>query len=121
TTIIVLLIPIIEYWGSNPPVDINYYSITARMSIALMFFVLAIYLARQATKHYEIYQENHKTFLQLSALEPFISKMSDADKLAIRKELVPIYFNKKENIEINKEDLDIDIPKNFHSTIDKLL
>ena len=93
TTVIIIIIPIIEYWGKDPAVDINYFTILARLTISLMFFVLAIYTAKQAAKHYECYQENHRTYLQLAALEPFISRMSDEDKLEIRKILVPVYFN----------------------------
>lgn len=93
TTIIIITIPIIEYWGEIPAVDINYFTILARLTISIMFFVLAIYTSKQAAKHYQCYQENNRTYLQLAALEPFISRMSDEEKLEIRKVLIPVYFN----------------------------
>lgn len=92
-TIIILAIPLIEYWGANPPVDTNYYTILARLTISLMFFVLALYFSKQASKHYECYQENHRTFLQLAALEPFMARMTPEEQKEIRKSLVPSYFN----------------------------
>lgn len=92
-TIIILAIPLIEYWGANPPVDTGYYTIFARLTISLMFFVLAFYFSKQAAKHYECYQENHRTFLQLAALEPFMARMSEEEQKEIRKGLIPSYFN----------------------------
>lgn len=92
-TIIILTIPLIEYWGATPAVDTNYYTILARLTISLMFFVLALYFSKQASKHYECYQENHRTFLQLAALEPFMARMTPEEQKEIRKSLVPSYFN----------------------------
>ncbi|MDC4389684.1 hypothetical protein NQ642_17605, partial [Acinetobacter baumannii] len=93
TTIVIITIPIIEHWQANPPVETNYYTILARLSISLMFFVLAVYTSKQSAKHYECYQENHRTFLQLAALEPFMARMSEEEQKTIRKGLIPIYFN----------------------------
>ncbi|HGW4638601.1 TPA: hypothetical protein ACNIFG_002234 [Acinetobacter baumannii] len=93
TTIVIIAIPIIEHWGANPPVETNYFTILARLSISLMFFVLAVYTSKQSSKHYECYQENHRTFLQLAALEPFMARMSEEEQKTIRKGLIPIYFN----------------------------
>lgn len=92
-TVIILTIPLIEYWGAIPAVDTNYYTILARLTISLMFFVLALYFSKQASKHYECYQENHRTFLQLAALEPFMARMTPEEQQEIRKSLVPSYFN----------------------------
>lgn len=92
-TILILTIPLIEYWGANPPVNTNYYTILARLTISLMFFVLALYFSKQASKHYECYQDNHRTFLQLAALEPFMARMTPEEQKEIRKSLVPSYFN----------------------------
>ncbi|HAV3158474.1 hypothetical protein [Acinetobacter baumannii] len=97
TTIVIIAIPIIEHWGANPPVETNYFTILARLSISLMFFVLAVYTSKQSSKHYECYQENHRTFLQLAALEPFMARMSEEEQKIIRKGLIPIYFN--QNVE----------------------
>lgn len=94
TTVAIILIPIIEHWGMSITLDSNYYyTLMARLTISIMFFVLALYLSKQASKHYECYQENHRTYLQLAALEPFINRMSDEEQLKIRKALIPIYFN----------------------------
>lgn len=93
TTIVIIAIPIVEHWKANPPIETNYYTILARLSISLMFFVLAVYTSKQSAKHYECYQENHRTFLQLAALEPFMARMSDEEQKTIRKGLIPIYFN----------------------------
>lgn len=121
TTIIILGLPIYEYWGINPPVNTNYFTILARLTVSVMFFVLAVYLSKQAAKHYECYQENHKTFLQLAALEPFISRMSDEDKLEIRKALVPIYFSQDKDGKFASKGDEVDIPPNMANLIGKLI
>lgn len=112
TTVTIILIPIIEHWGMSITLDSNYYyTLMARLTISIMFFVLALYLSKQASKHYECYQENHRTYLQLAALEPFINRMSDEEQLNIRKSLIPIYFNQnKEGKFASKED-EIKLPQ----------
>lgn len=92
-TIAVITIPIIEHWKASPPVAMDYFTLFARLSISIMFFVLALYTSKQAAKHYECYQENHRTFLQLAALEPFMTRMSHDEQKEIRKGLIPSYFN----------------------------
>lgn len=74
-------------------VETNYLFLASRLTLSLMFFVLAFYLSKQAAKHYECFQENHRTFLQLAALEPFMAKMSEDEQKAIRKGLISTYFN----------------------------
>jgi len=120
-TIFILMIPIVEYWGSNPPVATNYFTILARLSISLMFFVLAFYFSKQASKHYECYQENNRTFLQLAALEPFISRMSDQDKLEIRKSLIPSYFNQTTEGKFSAQGNEVDLPANMYALVSKAL
>lgn len=121
TTIIVLGIPIFEYWGVSQPINTGYLTILSRLSISVMFFVLALYLSKQAAKHYECYQDNHKTFLQLAALEPFITNMSDEDKLAIRKELIPIYFSQGNDTKYSPKGDEVDFSSNVTSIINKLI
>ncbi|MEB3755103.1 hypothetical protein [Acinetobacter sp. MD2(2019)] len=121
TTIIVLSIPVIEFWGNPQPVNAGYLTILSRLSISVMFFVLALYLSKQASKHYECYQENNRTFLQLAALEPFISRMSDEDKLKIRKKLVPIYFHQDKDGKFTSQSDEVDLPSNFMSVMSKLI
>lgn len=90
---LILSIPMIEHWGNTSPVDTNYYIVLVRLTISLMFFVLALYFSKQAAKHYECYQENHRTFLQLAALEPFMARMTPDEQKEIRKGLIPSYFS----------------------------
>ena len=78
-----------------------------------MFFILALYLSKQAAKHYECFQENHKTFLQLAALEPFIGPMNDDDKLAVRKSLIPSYFNQNNNSQYASKGDEVDMSMMF--------
>ncbi len=92
STIVIFAISLSEHIGSDSP-QINYLLLVSRLSISVMFFVLAFYLSKQAAKHYECYQENHRTFLQLAALEPFMARMTDDEKKEIRKGLIPSYFN----------------------------
>ncbi|MDO7482509.1 hypothetical protein Q5X45_06840 [Acinetobacter baumannii] len=120
-TTIILGIPIYEYWGANPPINTNFYTIMTRLTISVMFFVLALYLSKQAAKHYECYQDNHKTFLQLAALEPFISRMSEEDKLLIRKTLVPIYFNQDKESRYRIKEDEVDLSSNTTSVINRLI
>lgn len=96
-TIFVLLIPIFDHW-INPSATQNsdyYYSTISRFAVSIVFFILALYLSRQSAKHYECYQENYNTYLQLATIEPFISGLSEEDKIVIRKELVHVYFGQK--------------------------
>lgn len=118
-TIAILTIPLIEYWGANPPVDTNYYTILARLTISLMFFVLALYFSKQASKHYECYQENHRTFLQLAALEPFMARMTPEEQQEIRKSLVPSYFNQGADGKFATKGDDVDMSMMF-TFMDKL-
>ncbi|PWB14214.1 hypothetical protein DCO44_09890 [Acinetobacter sp. AM] len=118
-TIIILTIPLIEYWGVNPPVDTNYYTILARLTISLMFFVLALYFSKQASKHYESYQENHRTFIQLAALEPFLSRMSADEQKEIRKGLIPSYFNQSADGKFAAKGDEVDMSMMF-TFMDKL-
>ncbi|MEN8367699.1 hypothetical protein [Acinetobacter bereziniae] len=90
-TLGVFIFAIYENSGNNSSPD--YLILISRLSISAMFFILALYLSKQASKHYECYQENHRTFLQLAALEPFISKMSPEEQKEIRKGLISSYFN----------------------------
>lgn len=119
TTVIVIALPIWEHWSANPPVEANYYTVFARLSVSIMFFVLALYTSKQAAKHYECYQENHRTFLQLAALEPFISRMSDEEKLNIRKTLVPIYFNQNADGKFAAKENEVDLPMNLHAIVNR--
>lgn len=118
-TVIILTIPLIEYWGAVPAVDTNYYTILARLTISLMFFVLALYFSKQASKHYECYQDNHRTFLQLAALEPFMANMTPEEKQEIRKSLVPSYFNQGADGKFATKGDDVDMSMMF-TFMDKL-
>lgn len=120
-TILILLIPLIEYWGNETPNDTNYYMILVRLTISLMFFVLALYFSKQAAKHYECYQENNRTFLQLAALEPFISRMNESDKLEIRKGLIPSYFNQNIDGKFATKDDEVDISNNMYGILSKII
>lgn len=118
-TMIILTIPLIEYWGATPAVDTNYYTILARLTISLMFFVLALYFSKQASKHYECYQENHRTFLQLAALEPFMARMTPEEQKEIRKSLVPSYFNQGADGKFTSKGDEVDMSMMF-TFMDKL-
>lgn len=120
-TIIILGIPLVEYWAANPPVNTNYYTILSRLTISLMFFVLALYFSKQAAKHYECYQENHKTFLQLAALEPFMANMLPEDQLSIRKQLIPTYFNQNADGKFAPKSEEIGLPSSLNTPIEKLI
>lgn len=119
-TIVVIAIPIIEHWKANPAVDMDYFTLFARFSISIMFFVLALYTSKQAAKHYECYQENHRTFLQLAALEPFMSSMSPDEQKEIRKGLIPSYFNQASEGKYASKSDEVGLPESFKSSIDKL-
>ena len=121
TTIIIFLAPVIETWITDQKLDMNYFTLFARLTISIMFFVLALYTSKQAAKHYECYQENHRTYLQLAALEPFISRMDDADKLAIRKELISVYFSSPSDGKFAAKSDEVDLPANINSVIHKLI
>ena len=116
---VILGLPILEYWKANPPVDTNYFTILARLTVSLMFFVLALYFSKQAAKHYECYQENHRTFLQLAALEPFMANMTLEEQKEIRKSLIPSYFNQSVDGKFAIKGDEVDMSKMF-TFMDKL-
>ena len=84
-----------------------------------MFFVLALYFSKQAAKHYECYQENHRTFLQLAALEPFMANMTLEEQKEIRKSLIPSYFNQSVDGKFAIKGDEVDMSKMF-TFMDKL-
>lgn len=120
-TVIILALPIIEYWKADPPVDTNYFTILARLTISLMFFVLAFYFSKQAAKHYECYQENHRTFLQLAALEPFMADMTIDEQKEIRKSLIPSYFNQSADGKFSSKSDEVGLPESFTVAFEKLV
>lgn len=110
TTVSVILIPIIEHWGATINMDSNYYyTLIARLTISVMFFVLALYLSKQSSKHYECYQENHRTYLQLAALDPFLIRMTDEEQLNIKKSLIPIFFNQNKDGKFASKDDEVKV------------
>ncbi|OWX06702.1 hypothetical protein A7A33_19250 [Acinetobacter baumannii] len=119
-TIFILGIPLVEHWFASQPTNIDYYSILVRLTISLMFLVLALFFSKQAGKHYECYQENNRTFLQLAALEPFMANMSHEDQLAIRKQLVPTYFNQNADGKFASKGDEVDISPNLHNLLSQV-
>lgn len=97
STIFVVLLPFINQImnGHTNTDSEQYYSVFSRLAISIVFFILALYLSKQSSKHYECYQENYDIYLQLATIEPFISRLDEDDKILIRKELVHVYFGKK--------------------------
>ncbi|HBI9037160.1 TPA: hypothetical protein JI382_RS20650, partial [Acinetobacter baumannii] len=120
-TIFILAIPLLEHWFASQPTNIDYYSILVRLTISLMFLVLALFFSKQAGKHYECYQENNRTFLQLAALEPFMANMSHDDQLAIRKQLVPTYFNQNADGKFASKGDEVDISTNMHNLLSQVI
>lgn len=120
-TIFILGIPVVEHWITSHPISIDYYSILVRLTISLMFLVLALFFSKQAGKHYECYQENNRTFLQLAALEPFMANMSPEDQLAIRKQLVPTYFNQNTDGKFASKGDEVDISTNMHNLLSQVI
>ncbi|MBO3671306.1 hypothetical protein J5N52_04615 [Acinetobacter soli] len=97
STIFVVLLPFINQItsGHTNTDSEQYYSVFSRLAISIVFFILALYLSKQSSKHYECYQENYDIYLQLATIEPFISRLDEDDKILIRKELVHVYFGQK--------------------------
>lgn len=120
-TIFILGIPLVEHWIATNPISIDYYSILVRLTISLMFLVLALFFSKQAGKHYECYQENNRTFLQLASLEPFMANMSPEDQLAIRKQLVPTYFNQNADGKFASKGDEVDISTNMHNLLSQVI
>lgn len=101
--------------------DINYLFLAARLTLSLMFFVLAFYLSKQAAKHYECFQENHRTFLQLAALEPFMAKMNEEEQKTIRKGLISTYFNQNSDGKFASKGDEVDISTNMHNLLSQVI
>lgn len=101
--------------------DTNLFFFIYRMSISLMFFVLAFYSSKQASKHYECFQDNNRTYLQLAALEPFMEKMSEDEKKEIRKNLVPIYFSQSSEGKYSSKGDEVTLPADLKGFAEKLI
>lgn len=101
--------------------DTNLLFFIYRMSISLMFFVLAFYSSKQASKHYECFQENNRTYLQLAALEPFMERMSEEEKKEIRKNLVPTYFSPASEGKYSSKGDEITLPTDIKGIAEKLI
>ncbi|MEN8313790.1 hypothetical protein ABFO81_09700 [Acinetobacter baumannii] len=107
-------------WQPETSNKIDYFLLLSRLSISLMFFVLALYLSKQASKHYECFQENHRTFLQLAALEPFMAKMNEDEQKAIRKGLISTYFNQNADGKFASNTEEVGLPSSLSTPIEKL-
>ncbi|MFN4366493.1 MAG: hypothetical protein ACK4GA_02495 [Acinetobacter sp.] len=116
-TLAVFIFAFFENSGNTSPP--NYLILISRLSISAMFFILALYLSKQAAKHYESYQENHRTFLQLAALEPFMARMSEEEQKEIRKGLIPSYFNQNVDGKFTAKNDEVDMSMMF-TFMDKL-
>lgn len=119
STLAIFVIAFLEHLFSTTKTDTNFLLLASRLSISVMFFVLAFYLSKQAAKHYECYQENHRTFLQLAALEPFMARMSHDEQKEIRKGLIPSYFNQSVDGKFAAKGDEVDISMMF-TFMDKL-
>lgn len=104
-----------------PTNQAEYLILISRLSIPLMFFVLAYYLSKQAAKHYECYQENHRTYLQLAALEPFMARMNEEEKKDIRKTLIPTYFNQNSDGKFAPRGEEVTLPIDIKAYAEKLI
>jgi len=121
STILVFIFAFIEHYFAKEGETTNYLLLASRLSISLMFFVLALYLSKQASKHYECYQENHRTFLQLAALEPFMARMTPEEQKEIRKGLIPSYFNQANEGKYASKGDEVDLSSNATSIINNLI
>ncbi|HAS96141.1 MAG TPA: hypothetical protein DCS70_01925 [Acinetobacter nosocomialis] len=119
TAIIMFLISWIEITFFNK--DTNLLFFIYRMTISLMFFVLAFYSSKQASKHYECFQDNHRTYLQLAALEPFMEQMSEEEKKQIRKNLVPTYFSQANEGKYSSKDDEVTLPADLKGIAEKMI
>lgn len=121
STIIVFIVAFVEHYFAATDAPTNYLLLASRLSISLMFFVLALYLSKQASKHYECYQENHRTFLQLAALEPFMARMTPEEQKEIRKGLIPSYFNQANDGKYASKGDEVDLSSNMTNIFNKLI
>ncbi len=121
STLIIFIIAFFEHYYAASNSNTNYLLLISRLSISVMFFILALYLSKQAAKHYECFQENHRTFLQLAALDPFIGPMSPEEQLAVRKSLIPYYFNQPSDGKFSSKSDEVDLPANLHAVLNKAL
>ncbi|HAV3439006.1 TPA: hypothetical protein JIE25_001215 [Acinetobacter baumannii] len=101
--------------------DTNLLFFIYRMTISLMFFVLAFYSSKQASKHYECFQDNHRTYLQLAALEPFMEQMSEEEKKQIRKNLVPTYFSQANEGKYSSKGDEVTLPADLKGIAEKMI
>lgn len=121
STLLIFLIAFLEHFYSAGNEPTNYLLLASRLSISVMFFVLAFYLSKQAAKHYECYQENHRTFLQLAALEPFMARMTPDEQKEIRKGLIPSYFNQSADGKFAAKGDEVDLPTSMHAIVNRLI
>lgn len=121
STLLIFIIAFFEHLFSNNGNETNYLLLASRLSISVMFFVLALYLSKQSSKHYECYQDNHRTFLQLAALEPFMSRMTEEEQKEIRKGLIPSYFNQPSEGKFSTKNDEVGLPESFTAAFEKII
>ncbi|MDV8157469.1 hypothetical protein [Acinetobacter bereziniae] len=121
STIVVFIVAFLEHYLSEANSDTNYLLLISRLSIAIMFFILALYLSKQASKHYECFQENHRTFLQLAALDPYLDPLEPDEQLEIRKSLIPNYFNQPSEGKYSSKSDEVGLPETFTAAFEKLI
>lgn len=120
STLLIFIFAFFEPHFTNNNNQTNLLLLVSRLSISIMFFVLAFYLSKQASKHYECFQENHRTFLQLAALEPFMANMTPEEKQEIRKGLIPSYFNQGTDGKFAAKGDEVDLPSNINSIVNRV-
>ncbi|EPJ5651981.1 hypothetical protein LLI86_002673, partial [Acinetobacter baumannii] len=92
-----------------------------RLVMSILLFLTVIYTSRLAYRSYLHWRHSENTHLKVSTLRPFIGDLPDADKLQIKKDLVPDFFGKEAgNIDCNNESFK-DLPTNVSALAAKAI
>ncbi|EHU1307157.1 hypothetical protein QDT04_15230 [Acinetobacter baumannii] len=95
--------------------------VSLRLVMSILLFLTVIYTSRLAYRSYLHWRHSENTHLKVSTLRPFIGDLPDADKLQIKKDLVPDFFGKDAgNIDSNNESFK-DLPANVSALAAKAI
>lgn len=89
---LVMVFPYFLFLENGSGENFSWSSFLERLPFSTVLLIPALYAARESGKHRKIEREFRAVQLQISTLDPFISKLPDAKQKAIKEELVAKYF-----------------------------
>lgn len=80
-------------WSNEIKQDVHWATYLGRVSITAVSIFVMSFLAKQAAEQKRIYEDQKMKAAELSILTPFLSEYTNEELKAIKKTLIPRYFN----------------------------